>query len=87
MAVQVLVFDLLQPLLITGPSELVKTGVLQLAEAFAEPNPNSTGIVGLQPLLGLSPVMFIVNMLSVQETVVEAVLVFPHPSLAVHFLC
>jgi hypothetical protein len=89
LAVQVLVCDLLQPLLTTGPSVIILALMPQLSVAPATPSEASTcDGVGLQ--LCKAGTANIINpggiLSSVHVTVLAAVDVLPQPSLAVNVL-
>jgi hypothetical protein len=88
-AVNVLVCEAEHEVVVTGPSETVTDGDPQAAVAVAEP---SAALIseaeGLQPRVVVTPVIIIVGGLGafVQVTVVEAVAVLPHASMATKVL-
>src|SRR6187399_2536771 len=88
-ALKVLVCDREQPLDCTCPSVTITAGVPQAAVAVAEP---SAALIseaeGLQPSVGIAPVIIIAGGLgaSVQVTVLTAVAVLPQASTAVNVL-
>src|SRR5215203_634121 len=88
-AVKVLICDAEHEVVVTGPSETVTDGDPQAAVAVAEPRAALISEAeGLQPSVGVAPVIIIVGGLGalVQVTVVEAVAVLPQASTAVKVL-
>jgi hypothetical protein len=88
-AVKVLVCDAEQEVVTTGPSETITAGVLQAAVAVAEPRAALISEAdGLQPRVATAPVIIIVGGLGtlVHVTVVAAVAVLPHASMAANVL-
>jgi hypothetical protein len=88
-AVKVLVCDALHEVVVIGPSETITAGVLQAAVAVAEPSAAEISEAeGLQPSVGVAPVIIIVGGLGVfvHVTVEEAVAVLPQASIAVNVL-
>jgi hypothetical protein len=88
-ALKVLVCDAEQEVVITGPSETITAGVLQAAVAVAEPRAALISEAdGLQPRVATAPVIIIVGGLGtlVHVTVVAAVAVLPHASMATNVL-
>ena len=88
-AVNVLVCEAEHEEVTTGPSETLTDGLPQAAVAVAEP---SAALIseaeGLQPSVAVAPVIIIVGGLGalVQVTVLTAVAVLPHASMAVNVL-
>jgi hypothetical protein len=88
-ALKVLVCDAEQEVVTTGPSETITAGVLQAAVAVAEPRAALISEAdGLQPRVATAPVIIIVGGLGtlVHVTVVAAVAVLPHASMATNVL-
>ena len=88
-ALKVLVCEAEQPLDCTGPSVTVTAGVPHAAVAVAEPRAALISEAeGLQPSVATAPVIIIAGGLGtlVHVTVVEAVAVLPHASIAENVL-
>jgi hypothetical protein len=88
-AVKVLVCDAEQEVVTTGPSETITAGELQAAVAVAEPRAALISAAdGLQPRVGIAPVIIIAGGLGtlVHVTVVEAVAELPQASIATNVL-
>jgi hypothetical protein len=88
-AVKVLVCDAEHEVVTTGPSETITAGVLQAAVAVAEPRAALISEAdGLQPRVATAPVIIIVGGLGtlVHVTVVAAIAVLPHASMAANVL-
>jgi hypothetical protein len=88
-AVNVLICDLEQPLVDIAPSVNATIGVPHAAEAVAVPRAALISeAVGLQPRVGVAPVIVIVGGLGalVHVTVLVMVAVLPHPSIAINVL-
>ena len=89
LAFHLLVCERVHSLEITAPSLCVKVGVLQASLAVAVPNAATTvAAVGLQPAFSVVPPAVIVGGVrsAIQVTVLEAVEVLLHTSLAVNLL-
>ena len=88
-AVNVLVWEAEHPLDCTGPSVTLTDGVPQAAVAVADPKAAAISVAeGLQPRVGIAPVIIIVGGLGafVQVTVLVIVAVLPQASMAINVL-
>ena len=88
-AVNVLVCDRVQLLVCTAPSVNDTTGVPHVAVAVAEPSPALISEAdGLQPRVGIAPVIIIIGGLGafIHVTVLVMVALLPHASTAINVL-
>ena len=88
-AVHVLVWDLLHPVVIIAPSVEVTVGVPQASVAVAVPSaPSIVAAEGLHPAASADPVAISVGVVTsaIQVAVLDIVAVLPQASVAVHVL-